>query len=74
MFEALIRSWKQRGLLDAQYEWLFDPYNGDEVVVFDTETTGLNTKKSAVFSIGAVWIKDDRIITSKSYEGFLKPS
>lgn len=74
MFEALIRSWKQRGLLDAQYEWLFDPYTGDEVVVFDTETTGLNTKKDAVLSIGAVRIKDDRILTSQSFEVFLKPS
>jgi DNA polymerase-3 subunit epsilon len=74
MFEALIRSWKQRGLLDAQYEWLFDPYVGDEVVVFDTETTGLNTKKDAVLSIGAVRIKDDRILTSQSFEVFLKPS
>ncbi|HQS67675.1 MAG TPA: 3'-5' exonuclease [Sulfuricurvum sp.] len=74
MFEALIRSWKQRGLLDAQYEWLFDPYDGDEVVVFDTETTGLDTKKDAVLSIGAVRIKNDRILTSQSFEVFLKPS
>ena len=61
-------------MLDAEYEWLFDPYDGDEVVAFDTETTGLNTKKDAVLSIGAVKIKGDRILTSQSFEVFLKPS
>jgi len=74
MFTALMRGWNRRGLLDAQYEWLFDPYDGDEVVVFDTETTGLDTKKDAVLSIGAVKIKGDKILTSQSFEVFLKPS
>jgi len=69
-----MRGWNRRGLLDVQYEWLFDPYNGDEVVVFDTETTGLDTKKDAVLSIGAVKIKGDKILTSQSFEVFLKPS
>lgn len=74
MFESLLRGWNRRGLLDAQYEWLFDVYEGDEVVVFDTETTGLNTKKDAVLSIGAVKIKGDKILTSQSFEVFLKPT
>ncbi|MDP3466264.1 MAG: 3'-5' exonuclease [Sulfuricurvum sp.] len=74
MFESLLRGWNRRGLLDANYEWLFEPYTGDEVVVFDTETTGLNTKKDAVLSIGAVKIKGDKILTSQSFEVFLKPS
>jgi len=74
MFESLLRRWNRKGLLDAHYEWLFDPYDGDEVVAFDTETTGLNTKKDAVLSIGAVKIKGDRILTSQSFEVFLKPS
>ncbi|MCX6062513.1 MAG: 3'-5' exonuclease [Campylobacterales bacterium] len=74
MFESFWRGWNRRGLLDAQYEWLFDTYDGDEVVVFDTETTGLNTKKDAVLSIGAVKIKGDRILTSQSFEVFLKPT
>lgn len=74
MFTALIRGWNRRGLLDAHYEWLFDSYEGDEVVVFDTETTGLDTKKDAVLSIGAVKIKGDKILTSQSFEVFLKPS
>jgi len=74
MFESLLRSWNRKGLIDASYEWLFDIYNGDEVVVFDTETTGLNTRKDAVLSIGAVKIKGDKILTSQSFEVFLKPT
>jgi len=61
-------------LKESSYEWLLEPYTGDEVVVFDTETTGLNTKKDAVLSIGAVKIKGNKILTSKSFEVFLKPS
>jgi DNA polymerase-3 subunit epsilon len=74
MFESLLRSWNRKGLIDASYEWLFDIYNGDEVVVFDTETTGLNSRKDAVLSIGAVKIKGDKILTSQSFEVFLKPT
>jgi DNA polymerase III subunit epsilon len=73
MFEQLRRSWNRRGLNDENYAWMFEPYNGDEIVVFDTETTGLNTKKDAVLSIGAVKVKGDRILTSESFEIFLKP-
>ena len=73
MFESLKRSWNKRSLKDESYAWLFDSYEGDEVVVFDTETTGLNTKKDAVLSIGAVKVKGDRILTSESFEVFLKP-
>lgn len=74
MFESLKRRWNLRMLKDSSYEWLLEPYTGDEVVVFDTETTGLNTKKDAVLSIGAVKIKGDKILTSQSFEVFLKPS
>lgn len=74
MFASLQRSWNRRGLNDENYGWMFDSYVGDEVVVFDTETTGLNTKKDAVLSIGAVKVKGDRILTSESFEIFLKPS
>jgi DNA polymerase-3 subunit epsilon len=73
MFASLKNAWNRRGLNDENYAWLFEPYTGDEVVVFDTETTGLNTKKDAVLSIGAVKVKGDRILTSESFEIFLKP-
>ena len=73
MFASLKQTWNRRGLNDENYAWMFEPYSGDEVVVFDTETTGLNTKKDAVLSIGAVKVKGDRILTSESFEIFLKP-
>ncbi len=74
MFASLKRSWNRRGLNDENDGWMFEPYSGAEVVVFDTEATGLNTKKDAVLSIGAVKVKGDRILTSESFEIFLKPS
>lgn len=74
MFERLKRSWNRRGLNDESYAWMFEPYSGDEVVVFDTETTGLDTKKDTVLSIGAVKVKGDHILTSESFEIFLKPT
>lgn len=74
MFESLKRRWNRRMIKDPSYAWLLEPYDGDEVVVFDTETTGLNTKKDAVLSIGAVKIRGDKILTSQSFEIFLKPS
>ncbi|MDP1784356.1 MAG: 3'-5' exonuclease [Sulfuricurvum sp.] len=74
MFASLMRRWNRSGLQDESYAGLFEPYVGDEVVVFDTETTGLNTKKDAVLSIGAVKVKGDKILTSQSFEIFLKPN
>lgn len=74
MFESFTRLWNRRGLNDETYAWIFDPYLGDKVVFFDTETTSLNTKKDAVLSIGAMKVKGDRILTSQSFEVFLKPS
>lgn len=74
MFESLKRQWNRRALKAPSYEWLLEPYEGDEVVVFDTETTGLDTNKDEVLSIGAVKIKGDKILTSQSFEIFVKPS
>lgn len=74
MFESLKRNWNRRGLNDERYASLFEPYEGDEAVVFDTETTGLNPKRDEILSIGAVKVKGDKILTSQSFEIYLKPS
>lgn len=74
MFEGLRRSLNRRGLKEERYASLFEPYEGDECVVFDCETTGLDTKRDEILSIGAVKVKGDRILTSQTFECFVQPS
>ncbi|PLY11914.1 3'-5' exonuclease [Sulfurimonas sp. CVO] len=61
-------------LKDKNFKFLFDEDKSGELVVVDTETTGLNTKKDEILSIGAVKIKDNKILTSQTFEVFLKNS
>ncbi|MFT7859415.1 MAG: 3'-5' exonuclease [Sulfurimonas sp.] len=78
MFRSLLKSWKKRRdfkrLKDREFEFLFEENIGDEIVVFDTETTGLDPKKDEILSIGAVKIKDNKILTSQTFEVYLKNS
>jgi DNA polymerase-3 subunit epsilon len=74
MFETIKQKINRRRLKDDAYAFLFDAYDGDEVVVYDTETTGLDPKKDEILSIGAVKVKGNRILTSQTFELFLKPS
>jgi DNA polymerase-3 subunit epsilon len=52
---------------------LFDDIE-DEYVVFDTETTGLNPKNDEILSIGAVKVKGNKILSSETFELYLKPT
>ena len=61
-------------LKDRNFEFLFDKDTSGEFVVVDTETTGLNPKHDEILSIGAVKIKDNKILTSQTFEVFLKNS
>lgn len=74
----MLKSWKarlyKRALKDKKYEILFQPYTGTELVVLDTETTGLNPKRDEILSIGAVLVRDNKILMHRSFERFLKPS
>ncbi|MBD3841370.1 MAG: 3'-5' exonuclease [Campylobacterales bacterium] len=74
MFETLKRSWNKKNLKDTNYNFLFEPYKGDEYVCFDCETTGLNPKVDDIISIGAVIIKNNTILASKKFERFVKPT
>jgi len=74
MFDALKRKLNRSRLKDEEYAFLFDTYEGDEMVVFDTETTGLDPKKDEILSIGAVILKNNVILTSKTFEIFLMPT
>ncbi len=74
MFENFKRNRKLSKLMDKRFEFIFDQtVNQNEYIVLDTETTGLNPNKDEILSIGAVRIKDNKIITSQSFEIFIKP-
>lgn len=73
MFERIKSGLNRRGLKDERYAYLFEPYEGEECVVFDCETTGLNTKKDEIISIGAVKVRGNRILTSETFECFVRP-
>jgi DNA polymerase-3 subunit epsilon len=72
MFKSFFEQWNRKRLNDEEYAYLFEPYEGDEIIVFDTETTGLDRKKDEIISIGAVKIKGNRILTSETFEVYLK--
>jgi DNA polymerase-3 subunit epsilon len=71
LWRKIYNSWQKKRLTDSRYEYLFNDIDGD-VVVFDTETTGLNPKKDEIISIGAVKIRDNRILLSQKFEIYLK--
>ncbi len=74
MFENFKRNRKLSKLTDQKFKFLFDKQiRKEEYIVLDTETTGLNPKKDEILSIGAVKIKNGKIITSQSFEIFIKP-
>jgi DNA polymerase-3 subunit epsilon len=74
----MFKEWKKRrnrnALREKQYTGLFEPYYGAELVVLDTETTGLDSQKDEILSIGAVIIRENKILMNDSYECFVKPS
>ncbi len=72
MFVKIKQYFNQKNLKDTNYSYLFEPYVGDEYVCFDCETTGLNPKTAEIISIGAIIIKDNKIVHSKKFERFAK--
>jgi len=75
LFDNYIRSRKLSKLKDKEFTFLFEEnIENDEYVVFDTETTGLNPKEDEILSIGAVMIKGNKILTSQTFEVYVKNS
>jgi len=72
MINKIKQYFNKKNLKDEKYSYLFDEYEGDEYVCFDCETTGLNPKKDEIISIGAIIIKDNKILHSKKFERFAK--
>ncbi|KAA0876611.1 3'-5' exonuclease [Nitrincola tapanii] len=64
---------ERRDHRDGPYAHLFEPYQGDEVVSLDCETTSLDVKKAEILSIGAVRIRGRKVMTSERLDIKLKP-
>lgn len=73
MFDKIKNYFNRKNLNNDDYAYMFDEYDGDEYVCFDCETTGLNPKVDDIISIGAVVIKNNKILTSRKFERFIKP-
>ncbi len=74
MLSNLLHYLNRKNLKDEKYSFLFNDSPIDEYIVYDTETTGLNPKKDEILSIGAVKIKNNKIVTSEKFEIFVKPT
>lgn len=74
MLKNLMNAWRRKNLKDKKYEYLFDEPPHDEYICLDCETTGLNPKKDEILSIGAVIIKENKVLMRKTLNIFVKPS
>jgi DNA polymerase-3 subunit epsilon len=68
------RAWARRRLRDLAYEFLFEQEHPTEAVVFDTETTGLDRKRSDIISLAAIRISGNRLLLSQHLELVVRPS
>ncbi len=72
MFGSIIKKFQRKKLQDKRYAFLFEENQSDEVVVFDCETTGLDPKKDDIVSIGAVKIRENRIVTDEALHLYVR--
>lgn len=70
-------SWQQqrlhRQLKNPAYAFVLEPPPPQEWVALDCETTGLDTRRDHIVSIGAVRIQGQRILTSQRLELLVRP-
>lgn len=74
MFKSISTYLNRKKLRDGRYAYLFDEDRSGEYVCFDCETTGLDPKSDDIISIGAVIIKENKILTSRKFERLIKPN
>lgn len=74
MFENFFKNLNKKKLKDQNFAFLFDKPAKGEYVCLDCETSGLNPRKDEILSIGAVKIKDNKILMRDTFNIFVKPS
>lgn len=74
MLDGLKRAWWRRRLKDPAFAGLGEPYDGDELVSLDFETTGLDIRQDQILSVGAIRVKGDAILTSQRLDFLIKPA
>ena len=74
MFDIFFKNINKKRLKDNSFDFLFDEASPNEYICLDCETSGLNPKKDEILSIGAVHIKENKILMRKTFNIFLKPS
>lgn len=80
MLHAWPRRWFDRRsralarLRDPAYAFLFAPEHPSEVVVIDTETTGLDRRRSDIISLAAIPIRGNCLLLSHRLELLIRPS
>lgn len=75
--KTLIDKWRQhkerRAFGDGEWGHLFSPYDGDEVVSLDCETTSIDVDKAEILSIGAVRLNKRRVFSGDTLDLKMKP-
>ncbi|MBE0493277.1 MAG: 3'-5' exonuclease [Thiomicrospira sp.] len=66
MFAKLHQAWLKKRLKEPAYEFLLEPAADTDLVCFDCETTGLDTKTDKIVSLSAIKIRANQILTSQS--------
>ena len=74
MFDNFFKNWNKKKLKDKDFDFLFDEPTPNEYVCLDCETTGLSPRKDEILSIGAVRIKNNKVIMRETFNIFVKPS
>ena len=73
-WRALKREWLLYHLGDPRFRFMWDDPPPNEWVTLDCETTGLDTRRDEIISIGALRIVGDRLMTSERLELLVRPS
>ncbi len=72
MLAGLKQRWAKSRLTDPKWHMLFDGHD-TELVSLDCETTSLNVREAEILSIGAVKIREGKVLASESFYTLVKP-